>query len=144
MMHVTKNDFIKLLVLVVLGAALIGTSFIFTQVLAPRHTEVDARAASITLTIQDRYTNKDIRVTAGETILQLLQELNAQDPALALDTKVYAGMGMLITRLGAHVNGNEAKYWQYKVNGVMPQIGADVYVLKGGEKIEWFFAGPQE
>jgi hypothetical protein len=143
MMYVVKNDFIKLLILVALGAGLICASFIFTQVLPPSHMEVDAHAASITLTIQDLYTNKDIRVTADETILQVLQELNAQDPALALDTKVYAGMGTLITRLGTHANGNEGN-WQYKVNGVTPQIGADVYVLKGGEKIEWFFAGPQE
>ena len=36
-------------------------------------------------------------------------------------------------------NGTDEKYWQYLVDGIMPQIGADQYILKDGESIEWNF-----
>jgi hypothetical protein len=143
-MYTIKKDFTKLLILVVLGAGLIGASFAFTRALPPRHAITDARAVSITLAVQDLHTDRSIEVTAGETILQVLQELNALDPALTLETKTYAGMGTLVTQLGGHKNGEGDKYWQYKVDGIMPQIGADAYTLKGGERVEWFFSLSQE
>jgi hypothetical protein len=144
MMYTIKKDFTKLLILAALGVGLIGASFAFTQMLPPRHAAPAAHTTSITLAIQDLYADKSIELASGETVLAMLQKLNAHDPAVALDTKTYAGMGTLVTQLGIHKNGDEGKYWQYKVNGVMPQIGADAYALKGGERVEWLFTTSQE
>ncbi len=52
----------------------------------------------------------------------------------------YVEMGYLVTQIGAAKNGQDNKYWQYFVNGEQPQISANKYIPKSGEKIEWRFA----
>lgn len=99
---------------------------------------------NILLSVQGLYTNKQIEITSNETVLKVLQTLNAIDPQLQLSTKEYSGMGTLVVGIHGMMNGTNKKYWQYKVNGVMPQIGADQFKLKNGDSIEWFFGSSQE
>lgn len=104
----------------------------------------EKQTGTVTLTVQSLYTNKSVEVTSDETALNVLQRLNSQDPELALSTKDYSGMGTLVTGMHGLANGADQKYWQYKINGVMPQIGADQYKLKNGDSVEWFFGASQE
>lgn len=102
------------------------------------------QTSSISLSIQGLYEHKQITITSDETALQVLQTLEVGDPQLQLSTKEYPGMGTLVTGMHGNINGNDKNYWQYKVNGVMPQIGADQLTLKNGDVIEWFFSPSQE
>lgn len=126
--------------------ALAAITFVHTSQAPIRQTPVQqvAQSSSVTLTIQSLYANKPIEVTQNETVLEVLQGLNEQDPKLSLTTKEYSGMGALITGMHGLINGKDHKYWQYKVNGVMPQIGADQYKLKNGDSVEWLFVASQQ
>jgi hypothetical protein len=102
------------------------------------------QAGMVSLTIGGLYENKQVSVSLDETVLQVLQKLDAQDPNLRLSIKEYVGMGALVEGMHGIKNGTDKKYWQYKVNGVMPQVGAGALPLKNGDSIEWFFASSQE
>jgi len=96
-------------------------------------------AQSITLSIDGVYVNKSVPIAAEETVLQVLEELNTTDLQLQLATKSYGEMGTLVESIGTQRNGMENKYWQYTVTDVAPMIGADAYILHGGESIQWQF-----
>jgi hypothetical protein len=85
-----------------------------------------------------------VPITEQETMLEVLKALDKQDAALKLSTKDYPDMGTLILAMNNQTNGTEKKYWQYKVNGVMPQIGAGSYKLHNGDSVEWFFTTSQQ
>jgi len=55
--------------------------------------------------------------------------------------KDYGEMGYLVTKINNIENGQDNKYWQYFVNDEQPQVSADKYLPKSGEKIEWRYAG---
>ena len=127
--------------------ALVVVVFVYTSQaptpVQPTNQET-SRINSISLSIQGLYAHKQIETTSEETVLEVLQTLNAADPQLQLSTKTYPGLGVLVDGMYGMKNGDNKKYWQYKVNGVMPQIGADAYKLKNGDSVEWFFGASQE
>jgi len=98
----------------------------------------------VTLVIQD-FTKPDItfEFTRPMTALSYLEFINSNDPRLQLTTKEYKGLGTLVIQLGEHKNGDDNKYWQYFVNGKMPQVSADKYQLQDGDKLEWKFISSQ-
>lgn len=57
---------------------------------------------------------------------------------LTLEFKNY-DMGIFIEAIGNKKNGQDNKYWLYYVNGQMPMIAADKYILKPGDKVEFRF-----
>ncbi|TSD06330.1 MAG: Uncharacterized protein Greene07147_189 [Parcubacteria group bacterium Greene0714_7] len=140
-----KKDFLKVSILIVFALALIGgVSFLINET-KPSPTQVsETKTTTISLSIQDVYEAKQVIIAEGETVLTVLEKLNKKDPQLTLSTKTYEGLGVLVEGMGTHKNGADKKYWQYKVNGVMPQIGADQYILKTEDSIEWFFATSKE
>ncbi|MFZ2555957.1 MAG: DUF4430 domain-containing protein [Minisyncoccia bacterium] len=101
--------------------------------------QIQNQTGTVSLTVEGLYQGKQTPVSSDETVLQILLALNARDPAMKLSTKEYSGLGTLVDGMGILKNGTDQKYWQYKVDGVMPQIGADAYTLKNGDSIEWFF-----
>lgn len=46
---------------------------------------------------------------------------------------------VLVDEINGIRNGEDGRYWQYWVNGEYGNVGADRYVLKGGEVVEWRF-----
>ena len=94
---------------------------------------------TVTITIAGLYTDKPVSVSAGSTVLQLLQLLNTEDEELKLVAEEYEGLGVLVTSLAGQTNGTANKYWQYEVNGEMPPVGASALVLKAGDQVEWYF-----
>ena len=130
-----------------LALALAAFAFVYTAPPAApattAHQEVSPTSTA-SLTVQGLYTGKQIEISARETVLQLLQTLDARDPQLRLATKEYSGIGTMVVGMNGEQNGAGKNYWQYKVNGVMPQIGADTLKLTSGDSIEWFFGPSQE
>lgn len=102
--------------------------------------EVTAKQQTISLTIAGLYAHTPVAITTSDTALSVLKTLNASDHALQLETKEYAGLGTLVVSMHGLKNGVDHKYWQYKVNGVMPQVGADSYTLQPNDVVEWIFA----
>ena len=47
--------------------------------------------------------------------------------------------GPYVDRIGRHAAGGAAG-WVYKVNGVMPTVGADQYVVNRGDRVLWYWA----
>lgn len=140
-----KKNFLKYSLLILLALSFIGgVSFLINQT-KPSPVQVsEIKTETISLSIQDIYENKQVAIAEGETVLMVLERLNKEDTALTLSTKTYEGLGVLVDGIGSHKNGTGKEYWQYKVNGVMPQIGADQYVLMSGDSVDWFFASSSE
>ncbi|MEK7613740.1 MAG: DUF4430 domain-containing protein [Patescibacteria group bacterium] len=93
----------------------------------------------VTLRIEGLYDAEHITISQDSSVLTLLAEQYRNDPALMMRTTEYEGLGTLITGLAGKENGAGDKYWQYRVNGVLPQVGADQYLLSNGDDVEWFF-----
>ncbi len=106
---------------------------------AERPVPTDGRTGSISLSIQGMSASERLEVS-NVTLLQILTALNEQRPSMQLSTKTYTGIGTLVDGMYGMHNGEDNKYWQYTVNGVMPQIGADAYIPQPGDSIEWYFA----
>lgn len=80
-----------------------------------------------------------LQAVSGQTLLGLMRQLNDSDPSLNLETQTYSGLGDLVVQIGNLRNTEDNKYWQYEVNGEMPMIGADRYILQPGDQIVWSF-----
>lgn len=130
------------IVLVILAAVVIFYGFSYlTDRGAPRDATVEesAQVETVTVSVDGLYDTKEVKVQSGATVLEMLKVLDAQDPQVALGTKEYSGLGTLVESIGGITNGTDNKYWQYMVNGEMPQVGADVLVLEEGDSVEWEF-----
>jgi hypothetical protein len=119
---------------------LLGVSAITERNNAPNGPAQEvSQAQSASVTIEGLYVNKSIEFSSPKTVLDLLKQLDTQDKEVRLVTKEYSGLGILVEGIGDKANGTDGKYWQYKVNGVMPQVGADKLEIKSGDTIEWYF-----
>ena len=45
----------------------------------------------------------------------------------------------LVESINGYRNGDGNRYWEYTVNGELPMVGADKYVLHDGDVVEWKF-----
>lgn len=128
-----------------IGLALV---FVLSAVVEKEHTpEVPRQEATqtnvVSISIEGLYASTSVSVFSGESVLDLLKALNAGDQQIELETKDYAGLGVLVESMVGKKNGTNNRYWQYKVNGVMPQVGADAYGLQNGDTVQWYFASSE-
>jgi hypothetical protein len=124
----------------VLLAAFSGVLWSFSPEPSHEGAQEASPAVSAYLSVDGLYEHKEITVHPGDTVLMVLEEAYAADPAVRLRSKEYSGLGTLVTGIGGLENGTEGKYWQYRVNGAVPQVGAGSYLVAEGDDIEWFFA----
>ena len=96
-------------------------------------------AVAVRLTIENLYAGEQISVPAGTTVLEMLRKVDAEDPRVRLGTKEYASLGVLVESINGMTNGTGGEYWQYRVNGVMPQVGADQLAVTNNDAVEWYF-----
>lgn len=47
--------------------------------------------------------------------------------------------GVFIESIGKIKNGDDGKYWQYYVNGILGDVAADKRILREGDSVEWRF-----
>lgn len=80
----------------------------------------------------------EIVVAPGQTMLETLQQLAATEE-LALETKNFGELGIMVEQIGSMTNGDDGKYWQYWVNNASIPYAASTYVVQPGDVIEWKF-----
>lgn len=68
----------------------------------------------------------------GSTVLVQLQH------TARILTKA-SSYGTMVTSINGLANGTNGKYWMYYVDGKQAAVGADAYVLRGGEQVTWKF-----
>jgi hypothetical protein len=74
----------------------------------------------------------------NQSLLAVTQAVTQQQ-AWIFNTENYDSLGTLVTQINDKSNGQEQKYWQYKINQITPLISADRYIVKPDDKIEWEF-----
>lgn len=47
--------------------------------------------------------------------------------------------GEYVASIEGHKGGTDGKYWSFYIDGKLSNVGADTYIQKGQEKIEWKF-----
>lgn len=66
----------------------------------------------------------------GKNALELLKS------NYKVETEVYSGVGEMVTSIDGKKPSSD-QFWGFYVNGQMAQVGADSYVTKASDKIEW-------
>lgn len=101
----------------------------------------DIKNAETVSLVIDKGEGSPVTVTGeskeGMTAFDLLKEKTIE-LNLTLETKTY-DMGIFIEAIGDKKNGEGGKYWLYYINSQMPQVAADKYLLKVGDKVEFKF-----
>jgi len=106
---------------------------------AQKSAQTIPQTQTIDITIEGLYLDKNVQFSSPKTVLEILEQLDMEDEEVQLATKEYSGLGVLVESIGGKTNGANNEYWQYKVNGVMPQVGADKFEVKSGDTVEWYF-----
>ena len=141
-----KNYIFGILAIIIL---VVGSIYFFSPSPSPtapsqQSTKNGNASISVSLSIGGLYDTRQVTAQSGETVLSLLQRLNTADTNIKLGMKEYSGLGTLVENIGELRNGAGNKYWQYSVNDVMPQIGADKFLLSDGDQIRWSFSESAE
>ncbi|OGZ27171.1 MAG: hypothetical protein A2365_00685 [Candidatus Nealsonbacteria bacterium RIFOXYB1_FULL_40_15] len=55
---------------------------------------------------------------------------------IPFETKDFS-FGVLVESIKGKKNGEEGRYWSYYVNGEMPMVSADKYIVNKGDKVEF-------
>jgi len=58
---------------------------------------------------------------------------------LDFEYKDYDEMGILITRIGDKINGEDEAYWQYWINNEQALVAANSLILEAGDVVTWQF-----
>lgn len=85
----------------------------------------------------------DLPVAAGQTVWELLQEL--EERGVTVQAKDYGGdLGMLVTGFGSVTNDARAgKFWHYWVNQRFATVGVSAYRLEPGDQVFWKYVSDQ-
>jgi hypothetical protein len=132
-------------VLLVLG--LVALSFTGTAMKVPQKSEIwlnksDQTSVHIQIIGDDWIINDNLVAYEGDSALSLLIRCS-QDKGFTVDSTYYAQFdSTLITSINNAVGGTDGKYWQYYVNGELPSVGADHYLVKNGDALTWSFEAP--
>ncbi len=92
------------------------------------------------ISVEGVFDERTVVINPGENVLTVLEELNDVEPQLQLTVKEYTGLGVLVEGMNGKINGTDNNYWQYTVNDVMPQVGADTLKLRDGDVVRWYFS----
>jgi len=79
----------------------------------------------------------DLPFGEGETLYQAMARLR-DSGAIAIEGKIFSGIGFFIEGLNGQRNGN-GKYWVYSINGAKATLGAEGYRPKAGDRVVWTF-----
>ncbi|HWR63153.1 MAG TPA: DUF4430 domain-containing protein [Candidatus Thermoplasmatota archaeon] len=132
---------------VLLVLSLVALSFTGTALKVPQKSEVwveKSDQTSVRIIIRgDSWTLIDNLVAyQGDTAFSLL-ERSGQQNGFSVDSTYYTAFdSTLINSINNVVGGTDGKYWQYYVNGNLPTIGADKYIIANGDLLTWSFEVP--
>jgi hypothetical protein len=80
----------------------------------------------------------EAQVVEKMTAFDLLKQ-GADGLKIALATKDYGEMGILVEKIGDYKNGDNGKFWIYYLNGKMAEVSASKQEIKAGDIIEFKF-----
>ncbi len=102
----------------------------------------ETKSIQVTVRVDDVLADMPMEVSDGATALSILKEA-AEVEEFAIETKSYEGLGVMVESVAGMINGTNNTYWQYDVNGVAPQIGADGYVVQPQDTVRWHFSASE-
>lgn len=123
---------------------LITLSFTGTAMKVPQKTEVwieKSNQTSVQILIQtDTWTIIDNLVAyEGETAFSILNRC-AEKNRFSVESTYYDEFdSTIINSINNAVSGTDGKYWQYSVNDILPNVGADKYFITNGDVVKWSF-----
>jgi len=132
-------------VLLVLG--LVALSFTGTAMKVPQKSEIwleksDQTSVRITI-VGDGWTISDNLVASkADTPCSLLQKCSVKNGFTVTSTYYAQFDSTLINSINNASGGTDGKYWQYYVNDLLPNVGADKYLISNGDSIRWSFEVP--
>ncbi|MCK5332718.1 DUF4430 domain-containing protein [Candidatus Parcubacteria bacterium] len=98
-------------------------------------TDSSSESISVSLKVSNgtekTYTLNDISIKS--TVFDITKE-NTE-----LEYNNNYNFGVFIESINGVKNGDEGKYWQYYINGMLGEVAADKKDLKSGDEIEWKF-----
>lgn len=132
-------------VLLVIG--LVALSFTGTAMKVPEKSEIWLEKSDQTsvriIIIGDGWTMKDNLVAyKGDTAFSLLERSSVENGFSVKYTYYEQFDSTLVNSINNIVGGTDGKYWQYYVNGDLPMIGADKYLISNGDSLVWSFEVP--
>jgi hypothetical protein len=136
-----KNIGIGLIIFVV---AAISGFFVFSQRVAPVSVEIplhqttQSALPTVSLVIFNGITTATYSAQA-KTAYDALVSVTTQEK-IPLVSKKY-DFGVFVSSIGGKASGTDLA-WIYYVNGKSATVGADVYELKSGDRVEWKYTKP--
>jgi hypothetical protein len=139
-----KTNLLLLAILVVfIGTAIIYFSYVAIVSIQQKNV-LSAQPANgeikVKLIINDGKSQKtyDKNLPAGSTVLDLLEQ-SSQTKKFSLSYR-QSQLGVFIEEIAGVKNDNRAnKFWLYKVNGKLANVGASSYLMKNNDAIEWYY-----
>ena len=134
-----KHTPYKILLSIVVAVALLGGA---TAVVWDNRAEHDANKAKVATAQQTPAASQDVKAAStkevsykgeeGKTALELLR----QHATVVTKDSSY---GPYVDSIGGVKGGTDGKYWMFYVNGQQATVGANDYVTKAGDTIQWKF-----
>lgn len=127
------NEFLKAkrleLFIIITAVAVAGVGYALTR--APKSTQIAGNNQSVQQASSSSvvYDGQD-----GRNALDLLKVFNR------VETKD-TSFGPQVVGINGLIPDEKTHYWAFYVNGSLAQVGADQYVTKNGDKIEWKVEG---
>ena len=129
---------------VLLVVGLVALSFTGTAMKVPEKSEIwleksDQTSVHIVI-IGDSWTiNDNLVAYPGDTAFSILERC-AEKKGFSVDSTYYAQFdSTLVNAINNAVSGTGGKYWQYYVNGNLPNVGADKCIITNGDSLRWSF-----
>ena len=132
-------------VFIVLG--LVVLCFTGTAMKVPQKSELwfeksDQTSVQIIITGDDWVITDNLVAYKGDTAFSILERCS-EKKGFSVDYTYYAQFdSTLVNSINNDVGGTTGKYWQYYVNGELPDIGADKCGIINGDSLQWKFEVP--
>lgn len=123
---------IALAILITFG---LGLWLVLTQI----NTNPPSKSQSTPLQSETTETPKAGRIEisySAEPGISSLEQLKKEARDVVVLNSEY---GKFVDSIEGHKGGTEGKYWSFYVNSKMSEVGADSYIQKEGDTIEWKF-----
>lgn len=129
---------------ILLVLSLITLSFTGTALKIPNKSEVwieqsDLTSVHIIIISDDWIITDNLYAYHGDTAFSILNRLSEKH-GFSVDATYYTQFdSLLINSIKNTIGGTDGKYWQYYVNGQLPNVGSDKYILSNGDVLTWRF-----
>jgi len=110
----------------------------------PKETDIwlensDETSISFTIKGSNWELQDNICVQGKITVLKALNTIINQNDISFKSEYYETFQSTLINKIHIDSNGMDDKYWQFNVNGEIPMVGCDIYMIENGDMVEWSF-----